>query len=413
MKSNGLSFLLSPWAILAGMISGVLIGVQYKELAFHLAPLGEVYLALLQMCIIPIMITAVVSSLGRLLMSGKASAYMGRILIVFIVGMFIASAVGLSIGIVAKPGMELSEKAQMTLGKKISELEAVSLERSESTNPALQDFMKEIVAPNVFEAISQGKNLPVLFFFVLLGIAIGLVRSPAGKTLQEIINVFYDALLRIITWVMYGLPFGLCCLLATQVAQIGLDIMFALLKLIISCYLCSLILIGFYGIAIWLKIGGSFLRSFAALKETFVVALGTSSSFATIPTALHGLQNKLHLDKESTNLVVPLGINLNPHGSAMHFAISAVFIAQLYGVSLSVSSLIIVLIGSILAGLAATGAPGAGSLSMIALVLEPLGLPVATAVILLAAVDPILDPIVTLTTVHANCAASAMIGKKQ
>ena len=411
MKKYGLNVLLSPWAIIAGMISGVLIGLYYKEFAFHLAPLGEVYLALLQMCIIPIMITAVLSSVGRLLKSGEATAYLGRLLIVFIVGMLIASVVGLSLGMVTKPGSGISKKAKVTLGKKISEIELLGFEQSESKNSSLLGFFREIVTTNVVGAISKGKNLPVLLFFVLLGIAIGLVHSPAGANLLDIINVLYDALLNIISWVMYGLPFGLCCLLAAQVADIGLDIMLALLKLIITCYLSVLILILVYGIAIWMKVGGSFFHSFVALKEAFIVALGTSSSFASIPATLQGLQNKLNLDRESTNLVVPLGINLNPHGSVMHFALSAVFIAQLYGTPLEASSLIIVIIGSVFAGLAATGAPGAGALSMIALVLEPLGLPVATAVILLAAIDPILDPVITLTTVHANCAASTIIAK--
>ena len=412
MKRNGLNLLLSPWAILTGMIAGVLIGVRYKAIAFNLAPLGEVYLALLQMCIIPIMITAVLSSLGRILMFGEATSYLKRLVAVFIIGLVIASAVGLSMGIITKPGTELNKNAQVVLGKKISEIEGASEEQPESKRNSLIEFIKEIVTTNVIGAISMGKNLPVLFFFILLGIAIGLAHSKAGENLLEMINVFYDAILRIISWIMYGLPFGLCFLLAAQVAQVGPDIMFALLKLIITCYIAALTMIVFYGIAISLKIGGSFFHSFSALKETFVVALGTSSSFATIPAALHELQNKLHLDKHSTNLVIPLGINLNPHGSAMHFAISAVFISQLYGVSLNVSSLVIILIGSILAGLAATGAPGIGALSMIALVLEPLGLPVATAVILLAAIDPIIDPIITLTTVHANCAAATLVAKK-
>ena len=412
MKKIGLNLLLSPWAILTGMIAGILIGLRYKTIAVNLAPLGEVYLALLQMCIIPIMITAVLSSLGRILMFGEATSYLKRLVVVFIIGLVIASAVGLSIGIIAKPGAELNKNAQVVLGKKISEIEGASEEQPESKRNSLIGFIKEIVTTNVIGAIRKGKNLPVLFFFILLGIAIGLAHSKAGENLLEMINVFYDAILRIISWVMYGLPFGLCFLLASQVAQVGPDIMFALLKLIITCYIAALTMIGLYGIAISLKTGGSFFHSFSALKETFVVALGTSSSFATIPAALHELQNKLHLDKHSTKLVVPLGINLNPHGSVMHFAISAVFISQLYGVSLNGSSLVIILIGSILAGLAATGAPGIGALSMIALVLEPLGLPVATAVILLAAIDPIIDPIITLTTVHANCAAATLIAKK-
>ena len=173
-------------------------------------------------------------------------------------------------------------------------------------------------------------------------------------------------------------------------------------------------MIALYALVTWLKMRrGSFFRSVVALKDTFVVALGTSSSFASIPSALNDLENKLYLDKKVTKLVVPLGINLNPHGAVVHFALSSVFIAQVYGVSLNPSSWIIILIGSVLAGLAATGAPGAGALSMISVVLHPLGLPVSTAIILLAAIDPIVDPILTLTTVHANCSATTLIAEKE
>ncbi len=417
MKKNKLSFLLSPWVILAGMASGVFIGLQHKELALRLAPAGEIYLALLQMCIIPIMITAVLSSLGRLLMSGKATAQVGRLLLIFVIGLFTASALGLTVGLIAKPGAGLNKSAQETMGRKISETEIVftgtaQTKKEEVKSSALLLFAKEAVTTNVISAISRGKNLPVLLFFILLGVAIGLVRSPGCETFMEITNALYHALLKIITWVMYGLPFGLCCLLSSQIASIGMDIMFALLKLIVSCYICALVLVCLYGVTMWLKLKGSFFRSFAALKDSFVVALGTSSSFAAIPATLQGLDN-LHLDEQNTKLVIPLGMNLNPHGAVMHFAISAVFIAQLYGTPLNISSLIIILIGSVLAGLAATGVPGAGGLGMIALILGPLGLPAATAIILLASIDPILDPIVTLTTVHANCASSAMIAEEK
>jgi len=395
---------------------GVFIGVEYRELAVNLSILGEVYLALLQMCIIPIMITAVPSSLGQLLISGEATAYVGKIFVVFLVGLLIASAVGLGVGIIAKPGAKLSKSAQVTLGKKITEtnIKGSLSEKKKPSSPAILNFFKEIVASNIVGAISKGKNLPVLVFFILLGIALGLIRSPAGKNVLEIINVFYEAILKIITWIMYGLPFGLCFLLASQISQVGLDIMFALLKLIISTYICAFIMIALYALVTWLKMRrGSFFRSFVALKDTFVVALGTSSSFASIPSALNDLENKLYLDKKVTKLVVPLGINLNPHGAVVHFALSSVFIAQVYGVSLNPSSWIIILIGSVLAGLAATGAPGAGALSMISVVLHPLGLPVSTAIILLAAIDPIVDPILTLTTVHANCSATTLIAEKE
>jgi proton glutamate symport protein len=144
-----------------------------------------------------------------------------------------------------------------------------------------------------------------------------------------------------------------------------------------------------------------------------VVAFGTSSSFAAIPSALRCLQNNLKINRGTTNLVIPLGININPQGTVMYFALSTILIAQIYNVSLGSQGFMIALIGSILAGMGATGVPGAGGLSILALILGPLGLPVQTAIILLIAIDPIIDAILTVTNVYANCAATVLAEESQ
>ena len=185
----------------------------------------------------------------------------------------------------------------------------------------------------------------------------------------------------------------------------------AMFKLVIFVYVSSLTLITFYSIIIYTRVGGPFIRIVRALKETLIVAIGTSNSYAAIPSAIRGLHNELKIDKDTTNLVIPLGISINPHGTVLHFAVSTMFMAQLYSKEISLNFLFIVLLGSILAGLAATGAPGLAALGMISLVLEPLELPFSVAVILLAAIDPILDPILTVVNVHANCASTAVVAR--
>lgn len=406
-----LDFLLSPWMVFSGISAGVLIGTQYKAFASDIAPLGDIYLALLQMCILPIMITAIISSLGRLLSAGHASGYIRRLAIVFVSGLFLAGLLGLSLGLVIKPGKGLGMEDQVTMGKTIYEAEIYS-DKPMANSGSFTDFVRKMVPDNIFLAITQGHNLAVLFFSILTGIAMGLIRSASSNTTLSVIDSFYDTFLKIIGWLMYGLPLGLLCLLADQISRVGNEMMLAMLKLVVLFYVCALFLIAVYSILIWLSVGGPYLRSLIALKETIMVALGTSSSFASIPSALRGLQKGLGLEKRTTDLVVPIGISLNPHGSVMHFAIATVFIAQIYGTALGIKGFFIVLFGSIFAGLAASGAPGLGGLSMIALALDPLGLPTRVAVILLAAIDPVIDPILTAVNVYGNCASTALIAKK-
>lgn len=410
MEKRPIDLLLSPWVVFSGMIAGIIIGRKYNVLALKLAPFGNIYLSLLQMCIVPIMITAVVSSIGRLLTTAQTSKYIRRLVIVFLLGLLSASIVGLTMGIFAKPGKGLGETNQIVLGKKIYKAEVYS-GNQKSESKGLVSFIRDMVPTNIFAAISKGQNLAVLLFSVLLGIALGLIRSPSSNTSLSVIDAFYDAFLNIIGWLIYGLPFGLLCLLADHVSKIGTDVVVAMLRLVIFVYVCALILLVIYSLIIWMRAGGSYWSSISALRETILVALGTSSSFASIPSALRGLHDNLKFEKKTSDLVIPLGVTLNPHGTVVHFAISIIFIAQIYAVPLGFKELLIVIIGSILAGLAATSVPGLAGLSMISIVLIPLGLPYAVAVILLAAIDPILDPVLTTVNVYGNCAATALIAK--
>lgn len=407
------NFLLHPATIFLGMGIGIYIGLNNARLATVLSPLGEIYLNLMKMCVLPIMITAVISSLGRLFSSKSAKDLIQRLILVFVIGLLVAGAVGLGVGLIGDPGGHLDEKTKIVLSKEVANTEIKSGGIVESReDKGMLEFIRQMIPTNVFNSISLGKNLPILFFCVVLGVALGLLRSNRGEAALRVADAIYEAMLKVMSWIMYGLPFGLCFLFANQIAQVGLDILFALLRLVILYYIAAFIMIILYTIIIWQRVGGSLFRSLVAIKDPLIIALGTQSSLAAIPSALQVLHKNLKLDKETTNLVIPLGISLNPHGNVLHFSIAGVFIAQLYGQHLGLEGIIILLVSSILAAIASSGAPGVVALTMLALLLEPLGLPVAVAIILLTAIDPIVDPILTMLNVHGNCAVSALLAKR-
>jgi len=220
----------------------------------------------------------------------------------------------------------------------------------------------------------------------------------------DVVDAFYSAFLAAINWVMYLLPFGLCCLFASQIAQVGLDVFWAMSTLVLYIYCSALILIFIYTLLIYYKSNATYLQTLSALRQPFFVALGTASSFASIPAALNALQEKLEVNRDISDLIIPLGMTINPPGSVLYFAIAGTFIAQIYNVSLDFSQLTIMVIGALFAGISSASAPGIVGLSMISMVLIPLGLPVEVAVILLIAIDPIVDPILTVVNVLSNCA---------
>jgi proton glutamate symport protein len=423
-------WLLSPWAILAGMAGGVLIGTFNKELAEIIAPGGELFLKLLQMCIIPIMITAVSSSLARLFLSKKASRYIGRIVIVFLLGLLLSAGMGLLFGMIGQPGTRLDPGDRHTLGKTLVAAESgqQSAQRSKITPewfvslsqpleklahqpPKFGDFFTAIIPENIFASLSGGHNMQILFFSILFGIALPSIPVQYSDKIITGLAGIFKTFENLIGWIMYSLPLGLCCLLAGQVARTGLDIMLAMVHFVVILYIGAFLLIGVNALIIQRAVKLPLSNVLASLRQTLVIAFGTRNGFVAIPAAIEAMSGDLGLDEQTTNLVIPLGITLCRFGTTMVFGLSTIFFVQLYQVTLSPMDYAFIVLGSVLAAIASAGAPGVVALRMLALVFTPLGLPLNAAITLLLAVDPVTDPILTLLNVHTNCAVTALIAK--
>ncbi len=407
--------LLSPWAILVSIAAGVLIAVYFKELIPFVAPIGKIYLALLQMCVIPIILTAVTSSLGKLFRQGEVRKIAKRLVVVFTVALLFAGLMGTMTGVLLKPGTNIDDESRTILGQKLAEYESSAPEENmdnANEESGIAYFINTMVPQNIFEALTNGQNLGILFFAALLGVAIGICDSHYSEMTIGIIDNLYDAFSRMIEWFMYGLPLGLACLLAEQISGIGFTVLMATANFILLVYILIFVMLVIYSLIIWRTTNISYLDSLNALKKTMIVAVGTARPMAAIPPALSGLSNELNCDKKSLGLVVPLSFNTVSHGNVLYFALSSTFFAQLYGIELGLEQFIIIVIGSILASFAAAGAPGILAISMIGLVLMPLHLPVAASIILLIVIDPLIDNFLTMVTVYGNCACSALVTHK-
>lgn len=404
-----LSWLLSPWFIFIGVFLGALIGIFDVELAHKLMPFGSLYLRLLQMLVLPMLVTAVISGLGNLFISGMEKSQIIKLIAFLFMGLIIASFIGSIAGILGHPGTELPHEAQVILGKTISETEQNLGEQTEP--PSLFTYLQAIVPENIFKSLTGGDTLAVLFFSILTGISMGLLTSDANKAALMVVNGFYDGFLAIIGWMMYFLPLGLLCLFAEEIAKVGLEIVWATTKLITLIYIACISSLFIYSLMMWWKLKHrfSYMQILIGLRQPLFVALGTASSFATIPAALNALKNNLKADKNICDLIIPLGMTINPPASVLQFAISSLFIAQIYGMELGFNELTIIFVGSMLAGLASSSTPSIVGLSMIAMILDPLGLPSGVAIILLVAIDPVIDPIITALNVQANCTLAVIM----
>jgi Na+/H+-dicarboxylate symporter len=147
------------------------------------------------------------------------------------------------------------------------------------------------------------------------------------------------------------------------------------------------------------------------LLDCLLIAFATKSSFAAIPSALSAMQH-MGLSRRTTDMVIPLSVSLNPIGNVHYYTLSAIFIAQLYGVAIPASALLTFLVGGVLAAVAGSALPSAAAIGVISILLEPLGLPVGSAVILIVAIDPFIDPATTVLNVHGSCVAASLVSDK-
>jgi len=400
--------ILSPWATGVAIVLAVTFGLWLPKLSLALKPLGDVYLALLQMCSLPLVICGVVSSIGRILRDGQSQRYLGRLVIVVFGGLFLTAALAVILGLTVRPGSGLSTEASQTLGRLLSATEIQGATGVHHKQISFVDFLSGAVPRNIFAALSQGSQLPILFFSIVLGISLGVTGADKSKSALESFEATFDALLKLIEWLLYALPFGLLSLLAAQIAEAGLGIFVAMLKLILLLNAAILVSLIAGNFVIARRTGRPYFTVLRQLLDCLLIAFATKSSFAAIPSALSAMQ-RLGMDKHTTDLVIPLSVSLNPIGNVHYYTLSAIFIAQLYGVSIPASALVTLLVGGVLAAVAGSALPSAAAIGVISILLEPLGLPVGSAVILIVAIDPFIDPATTVLNVHGSCVAASLV----
>lgn len=409
----------SPWAIALSAIAAIYIGTAHPAIADAIAPVGQIYLGLLKMCVFPVLLSAITSSIGRLMGSPEAKQYVQRIAIVFPLGLLLSSGLSVLITAIAQPGNNLSKETLSTLGVLVNQSD-IDLEISLSEPAAeivseseFNSFLLSIVPDNIFSALSEGQTLKVLCFSIIVGISLGLLQEQSTERIFLALDSIYQSFNQLINWLTIVLPFGLFSLLAYQLSQQGLDVvtsMFNFIAVALSVFIAIYIL---STLIIWQRTKLSLPQVLLTMRESSILALATSSSLACLPAAITTLSNQLQLDRQTVKLVAPLSITICRFGSVVYFSLGALFVAQLYDKALGPTEFLVIIVGSILAGMATSGVSGILTLTMLGIVLEPLKLPLEAVLVLFIAIDPLMDPFRTLCIVHTGMAATAAVAKQR
>jgi proton glutamate symport protein len=427
MKS---AILKQPATILAGVAVGVFIGlfngkisgvIGIDNFANVISFPGQLYLFFLQMTVIPIIITAISSSLGKLMRNKSSAGLIKKTVIVFLICMVICAAIGMVAGIFGKPGAGLNEDTRSLLSKLLSSEQRdsgileINLGSSQDVTsglqrPGISHFFASLIPANIFHALSLGSVMAILFFSIIFGVAIGFLPDDSAALLINLCTAIFQAFQKLISWSLYLLPFGLVCLLAGQIASVGVQIFVAMSKFIILYILGTAALFIICTVIIWLRSGiRNPFKVISVLFEPILLAFATRNSMATLPSAINCLDKELKFNSNAVNLTLPLGMTLGRFGNIFYFALGVFFIAQIYYTSFVPVQYLIIFVGVIFAGTATAGASGIVTLSMLSIVLDPLHLPMEAVLVIFMAIDPIIDPFRTFLIVYVNMAATALI----
>ncbi len=336
-----------------------------------------------------------------------------RTIITFILTTFVAVSIGLLCVNIVKPGNAISEETRRNLLKSYASEVTGRIERAEEqkeTGPL--QALEDIVPSNIFFAASDNtKMLQVIFFAIFFGIGLILIPSDKAKPVMDFFNGFNDVILKMIDIIMRGAPYGVFALLAALVVESpGANLFSALAMYAITVIAGLLLMLGVYSGIVYASVQKSPAVFFRAIAPAQMLAFSTSSSAATLPVTLECVENNLGIPKEVAGFVLPIGATINMDGTSLYQAVAAVFIAQAFGMDLSLEAQLMIIVTATLASIGSAAVPGAGMV-MLVIVLAQAGIPEA-GLALIFAVDRPLDMCRTVINVSGDAAVSVMINKK-
>jgi proton glutamate symport protein len=398
------TYLQNPWAIFLGVAAGIVIGIFFKDTAQIIGPWGTLYIDFLSMCIIPIIVTAIISSIGTLLKKKEAGFLLKKYILIVLVGYLIATSLGVAFSYIGQPGKNLPLSTRVELGKLITGFKSKNTneltpekiiyvhKQVKEQKMGIYDFMVKMIPQNIFSALSKGENLKILFFALILGVALGLIPDKLNQGLMNDISGFFQAFQKIISVALIVLPLALACIISEQIAHFGGSILIVLIKYLIMFFTLFLIFFAINVILMKIILKSKIFDSLKAFKSGLIIAFGSTNSYLAIPSLLKEFKNTLNLDENITKLFLPISISTFAFGSAMYFVINTLFFAQLYDVPISFTSMIIVIIGSIFASMATIGAPALIKISFFSITFFALNMPIAPAVAIILTISPMIEP---------------------
>lgn len=396
------------WQILIGLIIGIIAGACFYENKHFINfanGLGSTFINMISMIVLPIVMSSLIVGIANLGDIHKLGRIGGKTLLYFEVLSTIAFLVGLIVMNIVHIGslIDVHKLVQVDISSYIKT--ANSAKHSSGIGSILMSF----VPTNIFQALSAGKMLPVIFFCVLFGLGTAAIGEK-GKPILDLLNAVSQVMFKITGWIMHFAPIGVAGLIGTTVAQMGLQSLQPLGLFIVVTYV-TMILFILVVLGITSRMFGfRIMDQLVVVKDELILAFTTASSEVTLPRLMEKTQ-KLGISKSISAFVVPTGYTFNLDGSAIYQSLGAIFLAQAYHIHLSLGQQLTLLLVLMVTSKGMAGVPSASFVVLLATV-SSIGVPVS-GLALIAGIDRLVDMGRTVVNVAGNVTATLIIGKSE
>ena len=389
--------------IIGATIAGAITGLVMGESAKALAPIGDLFMTLIKMIVVPMVFFSLVGGAASLGNSRSA----GKIGVVTFAYYGITTAVAVALGIIA------SELFTPGAGINMQSISGAAIDIDMSQSHSIPGFWETVIGfvpVNPFAALVEGNILQTIVFALFVGFGLSVLEEEKKEFMKKFFNFFTEIFIKIMMAIMYVAPVGVFALMADATGTFGYDMLVKILYLIIL-YVAVLAVVTFVMIggtvAMFSKKVG-YIQFFKSMWKCQVLAFSTASSMATLPLNMKTCRDEFGLNQGTVSFALPLGATINMNGNAAYYAMAACFIAQMYGVELSTSQYIAIIITSTLGAVGQAGVPGPTLL--VVAVLVSAGIPI-DALPILFGVDRIFDMLRTAVNITGDAACATIVDR--
>jgi proton glutamate symport protein len=403
--------------ILMGLLLGVVFGILANNFGFsvlvnqYIKPVGTIFIRLISMIVVPLVFASLLVGTASLNDIRKLGRIGGKTIAYYLCTTAIAISIGLVLANTFKPGVGLSKETQEKLTQSTQTQTDANIEAA-LKKPGVTDIILNLVPTNPIKAANEGNMLQIIFFALIVGVALTLVDNQRARPVIAFFEGVSDVMIQIVHIIMKIAPYGVFALIAAIIGNFGLGILLTLFKyslVVVGGLILHMVVTYPLAIKIFSKIKvGTF---FKGIQDAQLIAFSSSSSAVTLPVTMECVEENLGVSNEVSSFVLPLGATINMDGTALYQGVAAVFIAQVYGLDLTFSQQLMIVLTATLASIGTAAAPGLGMITL-AMVLTTIRIPLE-GIALILGVDRILDMCRTVVNITGDASCAVVVASTE